>query len=690
MTISRPPTHDSNLLTILRHTPIMNNNNPWPSGFSNGRFSKHSSRGYHQRKPNPFRTPYRDDEDDGDEDDSGSEGNHNKVGRGKMKNRDLKEMDFVPYRDDPDSQDDDAIRLNSQNERKQDHQLQREPKITNSNGHHDHHESKGESSSGNDSGAFKNPTRIHAKMMDTSPYRVFDDPIPATVTQTISKNAGRSSRPPRNPQGKMRWPDRDSDNEDGEADAEEIIDVNALIAEQERITREMAAQEEALRQEEETTILTKRLAAIRAAEKRGLLRFDGDQLLIPNTENHKADNRNAGNGIAIVTQNRTAQGQDQCQDDIWNSLSHKMLEPHQQRPSIGDRISSSGASSFVGGVDAFNQELKMIDLATSTTRAAADKDRPTFQSSSTNVSASTLIPVLSSTSIPTSANTVPIRKTVSTGVSTSTSTSTSSMPTVAINPRDVLNNITSFLKKVDGVIAGEGESSDDASFSDQEQVSNKSRSNLARAPQENLVNGSEPPNTLDSKLPSVDVTTVTERPATPIPFDLANQENDEDEESYPADPFNTVQTTSDLDLSVRGHIDSNKERITPDSPTAATTMDTENAKSETTPDSPVSSVIPGGFQNHLTGAVATVPERVFSTFSSIFSTGSSFIGLWGGAGSGGEGGMGTDGRRLSDLKYGDSIKYQNHHHNSGANRRTSVGHRHAADDDNSSIDEYDF
>jgi hypothetical protein len=103
------------------------------------------------------------------------------------------------------------------------------------------YERKDESSSSgsNDggSGALQNPKMIHAKM-DVSPYKVFDSvstthPTMTSMTTAIAARSGRTLRPPRNPQGKMRWRDGDSDdNEDGEADAEEIIDVDALIAEQ--------------------------------------------------------------------------------------------------------------------------------------------------------------------------------------------------------------------------------------------------------------------------------------------------------------------------------------------------------------------------------------------------------------------------------------------------------------------------
>ncbi|KAG0380723.1 hypothetical protein BGX24_005841 [Mortierella sp. AD032] len=534
--------------------------------------------------------------------------------------------------------------------------------------------------------------------MDVSPYKVFDSVSTAHSTTTATATRGeRPLRPPRNPQGKMRWHGGDSDdNEDEAADAEEIIDVDALIAEQERITRELAAQEESLRQEEEATILTKRLAAIRAAEKRGLLRFEGDQIVIPNGEN---SSNSSSKGVAIRSQDGTVQGH-----DGWSEQSNGKQGPHQRLSAAAARgkTTSSGASSFVGGVDAFNQELKMMDLDMSASRNT-DRSGPQSSSSTTTATAST------STSTSTSTGPSTRRKTASTGVSTSTSTSTNSTPTVAINPREVFNNITSFLKKVDGVIAGEGGSSDEASFSDQEHVLGKSRANHVRGLQESQVHGPEEVNVSEAKLASVDEVPTVLRAVTPVPFDSANQEEeDEDEQPYPTDPFNATQTSELLDdndnSSVRRDSQASKERITPDSPAAAEKKDTGKTKIETTvPASPVSPAL----YSPLSEVVAAVPERVFSTFTSIFNTGSSLMGLWGagaGVGAGGagvdgsdgkaNGGVAADGRRLSNLKYGDPKKhrfnYQDHNNPSSSDQSQTVVGKHADDDDNSSIDDYDF
>ncbi|KAF8929659.1 hypothetical protein BGZ47_000938 [Haplosporangium gracile] len=585
----------------------------------------------------------------------------------------------------------------------EDRHLRREPKSGGSG------EPKDESSSnGHGDSALRNSTRIHPKM-DVSPYRIFDSvstssgvaaagfPEPRLTSATTTR--ARSTRAPRNPQGKMRWHDGDSntDNEDGEADAEEVIDVDALIAEQERITRELAAQEEALRREEEAAILSKRLAAIRAAEKRGLLRFEGDQLVIPNGDNnnHTASTSTNSKGIAIPSQSRTVQEHDGDGKQRFTR----------------ERTTSSGASSFVGGVDAFNQELKMMDLDMSASR---NTEKAAIRPSTITTTTSTS--TLTSTSTSTSTKTGPsLRRTVSTGVSTSTSTSTNSTPTVAINPREVFNNITSFLKKVDGVIAGEGNSSDEASFSDQEQVLGKGRANLARGPQESRVNGPEgTTGALESKatVMSTAAAPIVQRAVTPVPFDAANQEDDDDDEQpYPADPFNS-QTSDPIDnnnsSNSRRGPQASKERITPDSPVAEKKETTGKAKAEaapapSAPASPVSPVSP--IYGHLSESVAAVvPERVYSTFTSFFNSGSSFMGLWGASGvgiggtdeddddgRGSNGGVTADGRRLSNLKYGDPKKYRfnykDHHNSSTVGASAS---KRADDDDDSSIDDYDF
>ncbi|KAF9105444.1 hypothetical protein BGX29_012210 [Mortierella sp. GBA35] len=650
-----------------------NNSNPWPSSFSNGRFSKQSSRGNSQRKSNPFRTPYHDDDDDGDGDEDGDnyEGGQNGIGsEGKGQGRgSVGVTSFAPYRDDSDSDEGERERENRRRLRRE-----QQPKNGSSgsgSGSEPKDESNCSSSGGNGNGngsALQNPTRIYPKM-EVSPYRVFDSTTTATATM-------RRPRPPRNPQGKMHWrdgKDDDDDIEDGEADAEEVIDVDALIAEQDRITRELAAQEEALRQEEESAILSKRLAAIRAAETRGLLRFEGDQLVIHNSDKSTISATDGSNGVAIPSQenNNNRQG------------------PHRQL--ARERTTSSEASSFVGGIDAFNQELKMMDLDM---RASRDADKSTSQSITTTAATKTSTTSTTSTSTSTSTNTGPsIRRTISTGVSTSTSTSTSSSPTV-INPREVFNNITSFLKKVDGVIAGEGDSSDEAAFSDQEQALGKGRTNHARGPQENnRVHGPEETGASEPepKLPSVETPSTVQRAMTPIPFDAANQEDDDDEQPYPADPFNMTQPSVDARNSQLS-----KEQTTPGSPVAVVEKETSNKiKPE-----PAATPAPSAYAP-LSGAVAAVvPERIIGTFTSLFNSGSSFMGLWGTGGGGGQqdghdddDGVSADGRRLSSLKYGDPKKhrfnYQDHHNNS-ASATTGRSVAKHADDDDSSIDDYDF
>lgn len=207
-----------------------NNNNPWPSGFSNGRFSKQSSRGSQQRKPNPFRTPYHDDSDEEGDGGEGGGGSINDTGGGGgSRDKGVGITSFAPYRDDSDSDDaENGSGAEAEDEERGDRRLGREIKMGGSREPKDESTSNGHGHSHGGS-ALQNPTRVHAKK-DVSPYRVFDSSSTTTTTSTRA----RSARPPRNPQGKMRWHDGDisSDNEDGEADAEEVIDVDALIAEQ--------------------------------------------------------------------------------------------------------------------------------------------------------------------------------------------------------------------------------------------------------------------------------------------------------------------------------------------------------------------------------------------------------------------------------------------------------------------------
>lgn len=203
-----------------------NNNNPWPSSFSNDRFSKQASRGSQQRKPNPFNSPYRDDSDEEGDVGEASESSSNGGGEGGGKrDQDIGITSFAPYRDDSDSDGGgNGSGAEAEDEEREDRRLGRELKMGDSDEPKD--ESNGHVHGGS---ALQNPTRVHAKM-DVSPYRVFDSSSTTAKTMTHA----RSARLPRNPQGKMRWHDSDisSNNEDGEADAEEVIDVDALIAEQ--------------------------------------------------------------------------------------------------------------------------------------------------------------------------------------------------------------------------------------------------------------------------------------------------------------------------------------------------------------------------------------------------------------------------------------------------------------------------
>ncbi|KAG0267856.1 hypothetical protein DFQ27_008132, partial [Actinomortierella ambigua] len=188
-------------------------------------------------------------------------------------------------------------------------------------------------SNDNDNGRNGRPATPPAR-----PYRLFS-------FGSLSK---RSDNPPsQGPQAKTNqrrrsgWLEGDPSNELGEADAEEVLDVDALIAEQERIARELAAQEEALQHQEEAAILEKRRAAIKVAERRGLLRLESDPLWISNT--------NSSNSRIFEKQGALA------------PLEEQQLENRSNPPSEITTIST--ASSYVGGEDALNQELKMMDLA---------------------------------------------------------------------------------------------------------------------------------------------------------------------------------------------------------------------------------------------------------------------------------------------------------------------------------------
>ncbi|KAG0346325.1 hypothetical protein BG005_000839 [Podila minutissima] len=470
---------------------------------------------------------------------------------------------------------------------------------------------------------------------------------------------------------------------DGEEDAEEVIDVDALIAEQERITQQLAAQEEALRQEEEAAVVSKRLAAIRAAEKRGLLRFDGDQLVI---ESSSAESKDA---MAI-----------------------------QQTKS---QMSSSTASSFVGGIDAFNQELKMMTFEMSSSNNKKDANTAKERQDNTWETVSRSSSTSRAKEKPARSASSPSVTRVSAGVSTSTSTSTSTgTANQAINPRDVLNNITSFLKKVDGVIAGEGSSSDEASFSDQEQALSKSKrvntpSSAPHGPQ-SLVGASSDTNkpaqgpqslTHTKSTSHYSTATATATKVTPVAIEVESSEqyptnpfntaSDDRDESYPADPFNNPSLPKSAQEPIK--------RQTPGSMPKITSLGSTMAKT------PAPSPPKASGQS----------EHMFSTFTSLFNTGSSFVGGFFGGGvypdhhtsgrrtsvsSGRESPFDEDDRpyddgnyRSSSAKYGNpqehTFDHQEHYRSmlesaSVATDGVTKEKEEEEDDDDASIDDYDF
>ncbi|KAG0238256.1 hypothetical protein BGW42_006536 [Actinomortierella wolfii] len=324
----------------------------------------------------------------------------------------------------------------------------------------------------------------------TQPYRIISTGL---MTKTGGDGArandqgSQQSQPPSKNQQQRRpdWLGRDLGDDNGEADAEEIFDVEGLIAEQERIARELAAQEEALRQQEEESIQQKRLAAIKAAEHRGLLRLDSDRLVTP---------------TASITPNLEENESSKLVGCFPHTESNKQPEQECDQRPVG---TVSAGSSFVGGEDAFNLELKMIDLALK--KSDKEETVASFIASGNNgdslgqdnipstITVSTQAAIVSphtsttnlalngpsSSALASPLSTEPKRSVSSVSTSTSTSTSNHS----AISPREVLSNITSFLKRVDGVMGGgdDGVLSDEASFSDQETALSKDRKSSSPA-----------------------------------------------------------------------------------------------------------------------------------------------------------------------------------------------------------------
>ncbi|KAF9951148.1 hypothetical protein BGZ65_006149 [Modicella reniformis] len=600
------------------HSDQSNNNNPWPSNFSNGRSSSQTN-----RKSNPFRTLSRGDSEDGDGDGDGCDDNESgRREEGKRHHRQHRSQletgitSFEPYRDD------DSDEGDNENQK-----LLKE-----------------------------NRTKKILPKMDYTPYTIKSVDDTHSTSQSLSSQS--RSRPPRNPQGKMTWQDDD----DGLASAEDILDVNALIAEQERITQELAKQEETLQKEEEAAIVAKRMAAIRTAERRGLLRFEGDQLVIPGGHNNMINSTN-DNDDDYDRERGTVQD-----DGDWN-CSKRIQELQQQRQEQGldevatkhpmDLTTSSAASSFVGGIDAFNQELKMMDLDVNRSRKEAKQ--PSTVSMTRNAS-----------------QTRP--RTLSTSVSTSAASTSSSGPSLTlpspgamINPRGVFNNIASFLRKVDGVIAGESEdSSDEITPSGAHQHRQPQLTRQDHPHQQTRQNGrANGPQGLNNEGlgeigSSKDYPGVEEH-GTPT---AEYSDQDVGERKQPI-----ILTT---------HLDSD-ERPYPEHQLNTTTMDslnsslTLNKAPKVKPEAPVPSTA--------NDASASGAGGMLGTFSSLLSTGVSLIGYFGGGGTNRPNDSEEEydeeyhgSRRSSTLKYGDPKK---HHYNPG--KKSAI-----EDDDDDSIDDYNF
>ncbi|KAF9362792.1 hypothetical protein BGX34_005472 [Mortierella sp. NVP85] len=611
-------TEDHSSITHPNHDNSNNNNdNPWPSNFYNGRFSRQVNRSYEgesgrnspRRPNNPFRTLSQD--KGGRETDTGI-------------------TSFEPYRDDHEGYDDD-------DEEEDEHQK-----------------------------LLKGPPSSRSKIlpkMDFPPFRVktafsnVDDngthhslqEVRAPIAVSLSTQPRAKRRSPRNPQGRMLWKDHDDndDNHDGMADAEDILDVDALIAEQERITKELAKQEEALRKEEEAAIVAKRMAAIRAAERRGLLRFEGDQLVIPGSDN-STDSTSSSSDIVHEVNKYAHQGQGNTrkkgtvqEDGNWNysrriqEMQHGEEEGIIAHPMDGTTVStSSAASSYVGGIDAFNQELKMMTLSVDAHRSK-DSKQATLTSSQMTSTATTTSP----------SQTRP--RTVSTSAASTSNGASLPSPGTMISPRGVFSSVASFLKKVDGVIAGECEdSSSDEAESQRQQLRNN-------GPQGLVHQGTE----------GTDNSVLSGTSGTGTGDHVAAEHSQETERKQ----LSTIATRSESSV---------------DAPTTASFNKKPEIAPQTSP-SPAAAAV--------TDAPATAIDPsasgggVLGTFSSLLSTGASLIGYFG------SGAVSQhydsdeeyhgNSRRLSTIKYGDS---KTHHFN--PRRRSAV----EDDDDDDGIDDYNF
>ncbi|KAF9407344.1 hypothetical protein BGZ94_002745 [Podila epigama] len=612
-----------------------NDNPPWPSKFTNGHFSRLSTP-TGERKSNVFRgftsSPgHMDESDESDTENINDSSSPSSSCQGFTR----------PYKDS--SSDDDT-----------DHE-------SDVGGVHRNKINKINSNN--------NRTAIHAQT-HFEPYeaQVNNDnndttsPGGMSHTRLLTSLAGKRTRPPRNPQGKMVWmhTDDDNDDDDGEQDAKEVIDVDALIAEQERITRELAEQEEALKQEEESAIAAKRLAAIQAAEKRGLLRFDGEQLLVLSSSDNglPPNDRNSGysnNGQGAIT--------------------------IQQQPSTKEQMSASAASSYVGGIDSLNQELKMMTFEVSSTTNRVKDRRVLRDGSTTSMSRSRERRQRHS---PARTASTPSLVKTPTSITTSTSTSTSTTDPSAMSPLQVLGNITSFFKKADGDMRGEQNnnnntfSSDDASFSDQEQAlskSSRSNNNTSNSNTNNLnmivhsrhthpvaktksASAHAPQAILTDHVSAIDAThdinvnkgyyATATATSTSISQGVTSVviEEESGEQAYPTHLSNNTDATPDKLIDQPYKQNSNTGEQYPTDPynnPPVVTKANKNEKEEEKNQMASGFKLQDPVQLAQTGGEGP-PERIFSTITSLFNTGSTFVGgFFGGGGGGGEGRGGRDG-----------------------------------------------
>ena len=376
------------------------------------------------------------------------------------------------------------------------------------------------------------------------------------------------------------------------------------------------------------------------------MRFEGDQLVIPGSDSSTGStssnsdivhevNKHAHQGQGTTSKRGTVQ-----EDGNWN-YSRRIQEMQQQgdeegiiaHPMDGTTVStSSAASSYVGGIDAFNQELKMMTLSVDAQRSK-DSKQATLTSSQ-----------MTSTAITTTSPSQTRPRTVSTSAASTSNGASLPSPGTMISPRGVFSSVASFLKKVDGVIAGECEdsSSDEAE------------------PQRQQLRNNGPQGLVHHGMEGADTSVLSGTSGT---GDHGAAEHSQETERKQS---STIASRSEgsANAATTALINKKPEVGPQASPTPATAVT----------DAPATTIDPSASGGGVLG-----------TFSSLLSTGASLIGYFGsGAVSqhydSDEEYHGSS-RRLSTIKYGDSKR-----HHSNPRRRSAV----EDDDDDDGIDDYNF